>query len=74
MATPYIGLWGFWPVSFCDMPQMTAPVVPAAVAAVVAVVFMPLRIAPSECHMRPKLVSTKVLAEGTMLPGTPIFP
>ena len=74
MAMPYIGLCGFWPVSFCDMPQMTAPFVPAAVAGVVAFVIIPRRIAPSECHRRPNVELVKPAADGTMLPGTPILP
>ena len=74
MAMAYIGLCGFDCVSFCDMAQNTAPLVPAAVAGVVALLMMPRLMAPSACHSRPSAGSMLALELGTMLPGTPRRP
>src|SRR5579871_5828838 len=73
-AIPYIGLCGLVPVSFCDIPQMMAPLVRAVVVAVVALLRRPRRMAPSECQSSPTALLTNVLEVGTMLPGTPILP
>src|SRR4029077_20290797 len=73
MAMPYIGLWGFDCVSFCDMAQITAPLTAAAVAAVI-LVMMPRLMAPSACHRSPSEASMLALELGTMLPGTPSLP
>jgi len=73
MAMPYIGLCGFVWVSFCDMAQMTAPLTPPAVAAVI-LLMMPRLMAPSACHSSPSEGSTLALELGTMLPGTPSRP
>src|ERR1700737_741606 len=70
MAMPYIGLWGLFCVSFCDMAHSTAPLVPAAVAGVVALLKMPRLMAPSACHRSPSDASMLALELGTMLPGT----
>src|SRR6266853_7043829 len=72
-AMPYIGLCGLLPVSFCDRAQITAPLVPAVVTAVVALLRMPLRMAPSECHSNPSALLMRPLEVGTMLPGNPSF-
>ena len=69
-----MGLWGLLPVSFCEMAAITAPLVPAAVAGVVALLRIPLRMAPSECHRSPSALLTKVLEVGTMVPGKPSLP
>src|SRR5207237_10112427 len=74
LAMPYMGLWGLFWVSFCDMAQITAPLVPAAVAGVVDLLRMPRLIAPSACHRSPSEASMLALAVGTMLPGTPSLP
>ncbi len=73
-AMPYIGLCGLVWVSFWDMAQNTAPLVPEAVAAVVALVLMPRMIAESPWNSRPRDASTLALELGTMLPGTPSLP
>src|SRR5882672_2819641 len=70
-AMPYIGLCGLLPVSFCDRAQITAPFVPAAVTGVVALLRMPLRMAPSECQSSPSALLMKPLEVGTILPGNP---
>src|SRR5882762_11882193 len=70
-AMPYMGLCGLLTVSFCDIAQITAPFVPAAVTGVVALLRMPLRMAPSECHSSPSALLMKPLEVGTMLPGNP---
>src|SRR6202030_1260403 len=67
-AMRYIGLCGLWPVSFCDRAQITVPFVPAAVIGV-ALLRMPLRMAPSECQSNPSALLMKPLDVGTMLPG-----
>src|SRR5262249_43919513 len=74
MAMPYIGLWGLFCVSFCDIAQKTAPFVPAAVAGVVALLRMPRLMPPSACHRRPSEASMLALELGTRLPGTPSLP
>src|SRR5213082_2338106 len=74
LAMPYMGLWGLFWVSFWDMAQITAPLVPAAVAGVVALLRMPRLIAPSACHRSPSEASMLALEVGTMLPGTPSLP
>src|SRR5579864_6233005 len=74
LAMPYIGLWGLDCVSFCDIAQNTAPLVPAAVAGVVALLKIPRLMAPSACHSSPSEASTLALELGTMLPGTPSVP
>src|SRR5579863_760844 len=74
VAMPYMGLCGLMSVSFSDRAGNTAPLVPAAVAGLVAFDRMPRRIAPSECHSRPSALLVKPAALGTMLPGTPILP
>ena len=73
-AMAYIGLCGFCCVSFCDMAQNTAPLVPAAVEAVVALLMMPRLMAPSACHSRPSDLSMLAVELGTILPGTPRRP
>src|SRR6516164_4720687 len=73
MAMPYMGLWGFDWVSFCDMAQITAPLVPAAVVGVI-MLMMPRLMAPSACQRRPSDRSMLALELGTMLPGTPSLP
>src|SRR6267378_558679 len=73
LAMPYMGLCGLLWVSFCDRAQITAPLVPAAVTAVVALLRMPLRMAPSECHSNPSALLMRPLEVGTMLPGNPSF-
>src|SRR5580693_7587146 len=73
MAMPYMGLRGLDWVSFCDCAQITAPLVPAAVAGVVATLRMPRLMAPSACHSSPSEGSTLALELGTILPGTPSF-
>ena len=74
VAMPYIGLCGLFWVSFCDMAHSTAPLVPAAVAGVVALLRMPRLMAPSACHRSPSDASMLALELGTMLPGTPSLP
>src|SRR6266446_6725781 len=74
MAMPYMGLCGLFCVSFCDMAHSTAPLVPAAVAGVVALLRMPRLMAPSACHSSPSEASMLALELGTMLPGTPSLP
>src|SRR5439155_18594529 len=69
IATPYMGLCGLFCVSFCDMAHSTAPLVPAAVAGVVALLRMPRLMAPSACHRSPSEASMLALELGTMLPG-----
>src|SRR2546429_4164267 len=54
VAMPYIGLCGLFWVSFCDMAHSTAPLVPVAVAGVVALLRMPRLMAPSACHRSPR--------------------
>ncbi len=71
---PYMGLCGLFWVSFCDMAHSTAPLVPAAVAGVVALLRIPRLMAPSACHKRPRDASMWALELGTMLPGTPSLP
>ena len=73
LAMPYMGLCGLLPVSFCDSAQITAPFVPAAVTGVVALLRMPLRMAPSECQSNPSALLMKPLEVGSMLPGKPSF-
>ena len=51
------------------MAPKTAPLVPAAVAGVVATLRMPRMIAPSACHSSPSDGSMLPLEFGTMLPG-----
>src|SRR5207248_11335241 len=72
-AMPYMGLCGLLPVSFCDSAQITAPFVPAAVTGVVALLRMPLRMAPSECQSNPSALLMKPLEVGSTLPGNPSF-
>src|SRR6185312_10474013 len=74
IAMPYIGLCGLFWVSFCDIAQITAPLVFVIVAGVTAFAVMPRRIAPSECHSSPRALLMKVLEVGTMLPGIPSLP
>src|SRR5260370_21654302 len=66
-AMPYIGLCGLLPVSFCDRPQITAPLVPAALTAVVALLRMPLRMEPYECHSNPSAMQMRPHVGGTKL-------
>src|SRR5579862_9000395 len=70
-AMPYIGLCGLDWVSFCDMAQNTAPLVPAAVAGVVALLRMPRLMAPSAWNSRRRDGTMLALELVTMLPGTP---
>src|SRR5580765_8945769 len=75
IAMPYIGLCGLLEVSFCDIAQNTAPLVPAAVAGVVALLRMPRLMEPSAWNKSPSEASMlALLAPGTMLPGTPSLP
>src|SRR5580700_1444569 len=74
LAMPYMGLMVLDWVSFCDIAGITAPLVPAVVAGVVALERMPRRMAPSACHRSPSALLMNVLDVGTMLPGTPSLP
>src|SRR2546423_10714646 len=61
LAMPYMGLCGLLPLSFCDSAQITAPLVPAAVTGAAALLRMPLRMAPCDCHTRPSALLPKEL-------------
>ncbi len=68
---PYIGLCGLLAVSFSERAAMIAPLVPAAVPALRARIFMPRSQALSAWKARPKLESIWFGRFGVMLPGRP---